>query len=88
LKKKEQGQKWCERHWAQKPLSEMTDRDWRIFREDFNIAIKGGKIAKPLRSWDEAGLPKEVHDVILKIGYAVRLRSLPYLREDGVSIYL
>ena len=62
----------------------MTDRDWRIFREDFNIAIKGGKIAKPLRSWDEAGLPKEVHDVILKIGYAVRFRSLPHLREDDL----
>lgn len=24
-----------------KDLPEMTDRDWRIFKEDFNIAAKG-----------------------------------------------
>lgn len=71
VKKKEQGQKWTDRHWTQKPLSEMTDRDWRIFREDFNISIKGGKIAKPIRAWDEAALPREVLEVILKVGYKV-----------------
>ncbi len=30
-----------ERHWTEKPLSEMKDRDWRIFREDFSISTKG-----------------------------------------------
>lgn len=30
-----------ERHWTEKPLSEMKDRDWRIFREDFSIAARG-----------------------------------------------
>lgn len=30
-----------DRHWKKKELSEMTDRDWRIFKEDFNIAAKG-----------------------------------------------
>jgi len=30
-----------ERHWSEKPLSEMKERDWRIFREDFSIATKG-----------------------------------------------
>lgn len=30
-----------ERHWAKKELSEMADRDWRIFKEDYNIAAKG-----------------------------------------------
>ncbi|CAD5225071.1 unnamed protein product [Bursaphelenchus okinawaensis] len=57
------------RHWTTKPLAEMQDRDWRIFREDFNITIKGGNIAKPIRNWEEAGLPKEVLDVIHKVGY-------------------
>ncbi|CAD5231606.1 unnamed protein product [Bursaphelenchus xylophilus] len=57
------------RHWTTKPLAEMQDRDWRIFREDFNITIKGGNITKPIRNWEEAGLPKEVLDVIKKIGY-------------------
>ncbi len=30
-----------ERHWKDKPLSEMKERDWRIFREDFSIAARG-----------------------------------------------
>jgi ATP-dependent RNA helicase DDX23/PRP28 len=30
-----------DRHWTEKELIEMTERDWRIFREDFNIATKG-----------------------------------------------
>ena len=30
-----------ERHWSEKPLSEMKERDWRIFREDFSIAARG-----------------------------------------------
>lgn len=30
-----------ERHWSEKPLDEMRERDWRIFREDFSISTKG-----------------------------------------------
>ena len=30
-----------ERHWSEKNLHEMRDRDWRIFREDFSIATRG-----------------------------------------------
>lgn len=30
-----------DRHWSEKELIEMTERDWRIFREDFNISTKG-----------------------------------------------
>ena len=30
-----------ERHWTEKPLHEMKERDWRIFREDFSIAARG-----------------------------------------------
>ncbi|TKR76079.1 hypothetical protein L596_017275 [Steinernema carpocapsae] len=69
LRKKQKKEEWDDRHWKQKPLDEMQDRDWRIFREDFNIVIKGGKLPKPIRYWEEAGLPKEVVDVIYKVGY-------------------
>lgn len=31
-----------ERHWTEKKLEEMKERDWRIFREDFSIAARGG----------------------------------------------
>jgi ATP-dependent RNA helicase DDX23/PRP28 len=30
-----------ERHWTDKPLDEMKERDWRIFREDFSISARG-----------------------------------------------
>jgi ATP-dependent RNA helicase DDX23/PRP28 len=33
-----------ERHWTEKPLDEMKERDWRILREDFNIAARGTSI--------------------------------------------
>jgi ATP-dependent RNA helicase DDX23/PRP28 len=36
-----------------KKLEEMTDRDWRIFREDFDILIKGGRVPHPIRKWDD-----------------------------------
>ncbi|KAI6160107.1 P-loop containing nucleoside triphosphate hydrolase protein [Pisolithus thermaeus] len=58
-----------ERHWSEKPLSEMKERDWRIFREDFSIAARGGSIPHPLRSWAESDIPQIILDVIAKIGY-------------------
>jgi ATP-dependent RNA helicase DDX23/PRP28 len=32
------------KHWSEKKLEEMSIRDWRIFREDFKIATRGGKV--------------------------------------------
>jgi ATP-dependent RNA helicase DDX23/PRP28 len=46
------------KHWSDKTLEEMTERDWRIFREDFNITTKGGGIPNPIRNWRESGLPR------------------------------
>uniref|UniRef100_A0A1B6CIF5 Probable ATP-dependent RNA helicase DDX23 n=2 Tax=Clastoptera arizonana TaxID=38151 RepID=A0A1B6CIF5_9HEMI len=69
VKKKEEKQKWDDRHWSEKALDEMTERDWRIFREDYNITIKGGKIPDPIRSWKESGFPTEILDIIEKVGY-------------------
>ncbi|KAF6213821.1 hypothetical protein GE061_011543 [Apolygus lucorum] len=69
VKKKEDKQKWDDRHWSEKELQEMTERDWRIFREDYNITIKGGRIPDPIRSWKEANFPSEIMDIIDKVGY-------------------
>jgi ATP-dependent RNA helicase DDX23/PRP28 len=69
IAKKEAKTKWDERHWSEKPLDEMTDRDWRIFKEDFSIVTKGGNIPHGLRSWNEANLPPELVSVIQSIGY-------------------
>ncbi|CEP63788.1 mRNA splicing protein PRP28 LALA0_S09e02520g [Lachancea lanzarotensis] len=53
------------KHWTEKSLQDMTDRDWRILREDFHIETKGGSIRHPLRNWSETGLiPPDLLQVI------------------------
>uniref|UniRef100_A0A7N8XP42 Probable ATP-dependent RNA helicase DDX23 n=1 Tax=Mastacembelus armatus TaxID=205130 RepID=A0A7N8XP42_9TELE len=69
MRKKEAKQRWDDRHWSQKKLDEMTDRDWRIFREDYSITTKGGKIPNPIRNWKEYPLPAHILEVIDKCGY-------------------
>lgn len=71
MRKKEAKQRWDDRHWSQKKLDEMTDRDWRIFREDYSITTKGGKIPNPIRNWKEYQLPAHILEVIDKCGYKV-----------------
>lgn len=39
--RKERKINYADRHWTEKPLDQMKERDWRIFKEDFNIACKG-----------------------------------------------
>ncbi|CCD65989.1 putative ATP-dependent RNA helicase DDX23 [Caenorhabditis elegans] len=76
--KKEKKVAHDDRHWRMKELSEMSDRDWRIFREDFNISIKGGRVPRPLRNWEEAGFPDEVYQAVKEIGY---LEPTPIQRQ-------
>jgi ATP-dependent RNA helicase DDX23/PRP28 len=57
------------RHWSEKKLEDMKERDWRIFKEDFAIATKGGAIPNPLRSWQESALPQEILDIVAGVGY-------------------
>ena len=67
--KKEAKQKWDDRHWSEKPLEIMAERDWRIFKEDYSITTKGGRIPNPIRAWKEAGLPAEIVETIDRVGY-------------------
>ena len=72
---REAKQRWDDRHWSDKAVDEMTERDWRIFREDYNIQTKGGRIPNPMRNWMEANLQKEIIEVIEKVGYKVSPRK-------------
>lgn len=56
-------------HWSKKDLSDMTERDWRIFREDYEIVIKGGRVATPIRHWRESNLPEKIYNIIKECGY-------------------
>ena len=73
IKKKEAKLSFDDRNWREKELHEMKDRDWRIFREDYNISTKGGQIPHPLRNWKESDIPSEILEVIHKVGYIVSL---------------
>lgn len=84
LRKKEAKQRWDDRHWSQKKLDEMTDRDWRIFREDYSITTKGGKIPNPIRSWKDSSLPPHILEVIDKCGYKVRRGRSAQEPRDGL----
>jgi ATP-dependent RNA helicase DDX23/PRP28 len=57
------------KHWSEKVLDAMTDRDWRIFREDFDIRIQGGRAQLPMRYWSESSIPKPILQAIEKAGY-------------------
>ncbi|KAI1780080.1 DEAD-domain-containing protein [Hypoxylon cercidicola] len=57
------------KHWSEKKLEDMRERDWRIFKEDFGIATKGGLIPNPMRNWQESGLPRRLLDIVYKVGY-------------------
>lgn len=56
-------------HWSEKKVEEMQDRDWRIFREDFEISVRGGRVPRPIRSWQESEIPAPVLQCIQNIGY-------------------
>ena len=40
------------KHWSDKSLEDMTERDWRIFREDHEIIIRGGRVPAPIQRLD------------------------------------
>ncbi|KAL2072548.1 hypothetical protein VTL71DRAFT_11891 [Oculimacula yallundae] len=75
------GRNSLDKHWSEKKLEHMRERDWRIFKEDFNISTKGGSIPNPMRSWEESHLPKRLLDVVAQVGYdqpsAVQRAAIP-----------
>lgn len=47
----------------------MTQRDWRIMREEFEIHVTGARAINPLRTWDEAAIDPSIRKAIDKLGY-------------------
>lgn len=80
-RKEEGGRAQLDKHWSEKKLEHMRERDWRIFKEDFNIATKGGAIPNPMRNWQEAGLPEKLMRIVEQVGYtepsAVQRAAIP-----------
>ncbi|KAI6840561.1 Pre-mRNA-splicing ATP-dependent RNA helicase [Hortaea werneckii] len=92
--REEGGRNGIDRHWSEKELGQMRERDWRIFKEDFNIATKGGSIPNPMRSWSESGLPGSVLRIVDEVGYtepsAVQRAAIPIALQNrdliGVAV--
>lgn len=78
--------KYADLNWREKPLTAMTERDWRILREDFNISTKGGNIPRPIRFWREAQIPDKLKDIIGQVGYTdptpIQRQSIPIGLEN------
>jgi ATP-dependent RNA helicase DDX23/PRP28 len=94
-RRKEEGSRSSlDKHWSEKRLEHMRERDWRIFKEDYNISTKGGSIPNPMRSWAESGLPKTLLDVVDQVGYtepsAVQRAAIPIALQSrdliGVAV--
>lgn len=55
------------KHWTEKSLHEMNERDWRILKEDYAIVTKGGAVQNPLRNWEELNIiPRDIIHVIIQ----------------------
>jgi len=55
--------------WFKKSLHEMTKRDWRIFKEEFEIRTRGKGVPNPIRYWDEAPVPPTLQMAIREARY-------------------
>ncbi|KAJ9605171.1 mRNA splicing protein prp28 [Cladophialophora chaetospira] len=83
-----------DKHWSEKRLEQMRERDWRIFKEDFNISTKGGGIPNPMRSWKESHLPDTLLKIVDEVGYvepsAVQRAAIPIALQNrdliGVAV--
>ena len=68
-------------HWSLKTFNEMSERDWRIFREDHDIIIKGGRVPYPMRNWYEGDLPNYIIEAVQKAEYAkptaIQIQGIP-----------
>ncbi len=80
------------KHWSEKPLGDMSERDWRILREDHEIIIKGGRVPPPIRSWDEGKLPSSIMKAINELEYkkptSIQMQAIPVgaLRRDLIGL--
>jgi ATP-dependent RNA helicase DDX23/PRP28 len=93
-RREEGGRNGIDKHWSEKDLKQMRERDWRIFKEDFNISTRGGSIPNPMRSWKESNVPKRLLDIVDQVGYtdpsAVQRAAIPIALQSrdliGVAV--
>lgn len=50
---------------------EMTERDWKIFREDYSINVRGRDVPNPIRTWRDCYELEVQKELIRNIGYSM-----------------
>lgn len=76
---------------ANKPVTAMTMRDWRIFRENYSITVKGGKSPPPMRSFRESPSPiiPSLHPALLEaIENVLRFKDPSPIQRQAIPIGL
>lgn len=68
-----------------KPLKSMTSRDWRIFRENYEIVVKGGRAPPPLRNFREADLHPTLIDALENV---MRYKDPTPIQRQAIPIGL
>lgn len=72
-----------------KSLDQMTKRDWRIFRENYDIVVKGGKAPPPLRRFEESSDPNvpPIHTSLLQaIQRTLRFKEPSPIQRQAIPI--
>jgi ATP-dependent RNA helicase DDX23/PRP28 len=75
-----------------KLLRQMTPRDWRIFRENYEISVKGGQAPPPMRSFRESPAPElipSLHPALLDaIENVLRFKAPSPIQRQAIPIGL
>lgn len=69
-----------------KPLDQMTARDWRILRENYEIVVRGGRAPPPLRSFTDGNL---LHpDLLNALTKVMKYREPSPIQRQAIPIGL
>jgi DEAD/DEAH box helicase len=75
----------------QKPIGQMTARDWRILRENYEISVRGGQAPPPMRFFAESPSPHlpQLHPSILDaIENVLRFKEPSPIQRQAIPIGL
>jgi DEAD/DEAH box helicase len=75
-----------------KPIDQMTARDWRILRENYEISVRGGQAPPPMRTFSESPAPSylpQLHPTLLDAIYNVlRFKEPSPIQRQAIPIGL
>ena len=74
-----------------KPIHKMTPRDWRIFKKNYDISVKGGKAPPPLRKFRQSSTPDvpPIHSALIRaIERVLKYKEPSHIQCQAIPIDL